>query len=552
MKSRNWLIIVFTILLTGIIIFAGCGKTTTTTPQSPSPTVQPGTTTTQAATTTTAKPGPTTSVVPSPTATTPTPQYGGTLIIGEYADPLLYPPKMRAPTDYRMAAPVLEALLRCDKTGKPSPWLATGFTNDSTAKTITLTLRKDVKFHDGTDFNAEAVKWNLEKFMAVKASGSANLASVDVIDNYTVRINLKVWDSTVPDGLSGTIGTMMSPTAYKTNGEEWCVTHPVGTGPFKFVSWEREARIVYEKFDGYWQKGKPYLDRIQIDIIKDAVTREMNFRAKKDDVTMEMPAKVLTAMQQEGNFNIALFNSGGWYFAPDSANPNSPFANVKVRQALAYAIDKNAISKGLYGGFFKPSNQYVYQGHWGYNPSVIGYPYDTTKAKQLLSDAGYSKGLNTTIHCSGADANQTGIATAVQGYLKDLGIDVKIDGMEQGAVFTMMSGGWKDIFEANAWSGADPLPQMVSMINRENFPSIFMPDDFVTTTKEAAAASDFATKQKKFQELMALAYDKYCLMIPTVTRSFSTVLYPYVHDHGFMGTADMGNWTPADTWLEKH
>ena len=182
----------------------------------------------------------------------PSPRYGGTLRLSDQVEGVSigYPPKVaRVTNTLRQAAPAVERLLRTDKTGKLIPWLATGFASDVVAKTITLPLRKGVKFHDGTDFNAEAVKWNLDLNMSARSPGTEKFRSVDIIDDYTVRINLTSWDSTVTGNLVQALGMIISPTAYKKNGEEWCANHPVGTGPFQFVSWEKDVRTTYKKFD---------------------------------------------------------------------------------------------------------------------------------------------------------------------------------------------------------------------------------------------------------------------------------------------------------------
>ena len=135
---------------------------------------------------------------------------------------------------------------------------------DSSGKVITLTLRRGVKFHDGTDFNAEAAKWNLDQAISTKQFGSVLIDSVDVVDPYTIRINLKQRDNTLLGMLGFSyIGMMISPTAFKTKGEDWVIANPVGTGPFRFASWQKDVKIAFRKFEGYWQKGKPYLDGIE-------------------------------------------------------------------------------------------------------------------------------------------------------------------------------------------------------------------------------------------------------------------------------------------------
>ena len=222
------------------------------------------------------------------------PQYGGILRIAENQDgaSIGYPPKLFPVVSMRQAAPALEPLFRNDAAGKPMPWLATGFKEDLANKSITLTIRKGVKFHDGTDFNGEAVKWNLELAMTAKASGTERLKSIDLVDPFTVRVNLTEWDNTVISNLAQSLGLMISPTAFKKNGgEQWAAKNPVGTGPFQFVSWEKDIRTVYKRFDSYWQKGKPYLDGIEWNIMPDPLTRMMSFKKGEMDVALSIAAK---------------------------------------------------------------------------------------------------------------------------------------------------------------------------------------------------------------------------------------------------------------------
>ena len=215
------------------------------------------------------------------------PRYGGTLRICDQAEGtgIGFPPKYRE-VNYstRQVAPAIERLLRHDKNNMLVPWLAEGFKEDAAAKVLTFTLRKGIKFHDGTDFNAEAVKWNLDQHRLARGQGAEKFKSIDVIDDYTVRINLAEWDNTVTDNLCHNTGLIISPAAYRLNGEEWCQNHPVGTGPFQFVDWKKGVRIAYEKFNGYWQKGKPYLDRVEWSAVEDGLVRQLSLRTKEVDM----------------------------------------------------------------------------------------------------------------------------------------------------------------------------------------------------------------------------------------------------------------------------
>ena len=131
-----------------------------------------------------------------------------------------------------------------------------------TMKSITFNLRKGVKFHDGSDFNAEVAKWNLDNMIKAEASAFASWASVDIIDDYTIRVNFTKWQSTLPMSFAegNPWAPMVSKAAFEKNGLEWMRANPVGTGPFKFESFQLDASLKVVRNPDYWIKGKPYLD----------------------------------------------------------------------------------------------------------------------------------------------------------------------------------------------------------------------------------------------------------------------------------------------------
>ena len=494
---------------------------------------------------------------PTPTKSSG-PRYGGTLRIAEQSEgfSIGFPPKMVRLLAYtmRQAVPAIEPLFRTDKTGKPAPWLATEYKEDAAGKAITLTLRKGVKFHDGTNFNAEAVKWNLDQCISAKSAGSEKFKSIDVINDYAVRINLTEWDSTVISSLASNIGMIISPIAFKKNGEEWASNNPVGTGPFQFVSMQKDIKTTYKKFDGYWQKGKPYLNGVEWNIIEDTNTRQMSFRAGELDIALSIAAKDVASLEK-GGFVVFRHRqgSGAASLIFDSANPNSLFANLKVRQAAQYAIDTEAIVKSLFFGEYEAANQYIYKGHWAYNPSLIGYPYNPSKAKQLLTEAGYPNGFKTKLtYLTTVENDQT--FTAVQNYLKAVGIDAQMDPVQTAKYGEIAYNGGK--WDGLIYNPASPNPDVAGILagrytgGGKFFASMLVPDDYLKAIQNAVTAPNFDGKQKNTQEAMKLMIDKYCLMIMLLSKSDLVAGKTNVHNHGFMESPQTAWWTPEDAWLE--
>lgn len=485
------------------------------------------------------------------------PQYGGVLRITEQNDGISigYPAKMaRIVFGIRQASPAVEALFRSDPQGKPVPYLVSTVKEDAKGKTITLVLKKGIKFHDGTDFNAEAVKWNIDECIASKTPGVEKITEIAVVDPYTVKINLSEWDSTVISSFTQLPGLMISPTACKKNGPQVCANTPVGTGPFQFVSWDKDKETLYKKFPGYWQKGKPYLDGIQWISVAEPVTREMLFRKGDADVLLTIAPKDVGKLEKDG-FKVSRNKlAGSMSIVPDSANAQSPFADVRVRRAAQHAIDNTAIAKTVYFGEAEATNQWVYKGHWAYNNSVQGFPYNPAKAKQLLKEAGYPNGFKTKIMYR-TNPVQDQVFVAVQGYLKAVGIDAELDPIQIARYdqVALQGGKWDGMIMNAVLANPDVVALLAQSYagKGKSYAQMAVPDDYAKAIEKAITAPDFKTKQKATQETMKLMTDKYSLQITLLCRSDFAVGAKNVHDHGFASTPDNALWTPEKVWMEK-
>jgi peptide/nickel transport system substrate-binding protein len=490
-------------------------------------------------------------------AATPAPRYGGVLRISDQTEgaSIGFPAKMPQVYSLRQAAPAIETLLRTDKTGKSSPWLATKVVENANDKTIVLTLRQGVKFHDGTDFNADSVKWNLDIQTAAKAQGSEKIKSVEAVDSYTVRINLTEWDSTVSGYLSQSLGMIISPAAYKKNGEEWCAKNPIGTGPFQFVSWDKDVKTVYKKFPGYWLKGKPYVDSIEFILMPDSQTRLMSLRVKEISIGMTMAAKDVEQFKKDG-FRVTLgkIGVGADTLVFDSANPKSPFSDIRVRRAAQYAVDTGALIREIYKGVAEPTNQWAYKGHWSYEPSVVGYPYNPQKAKQLLKEAGYPNGFKTKLMYRTTPTDDMEF-TAIQGFLKAVEIDVQLDPIlpPKYTATAFQGGTWEGLIQSGHWSYPDATAGLAARYNGggQFYNQMLVPDDYSKAIKAAVTAKNFAEKQKYTRQAIKLMIDKYCLKLVRHYLGAINIIQPYVHNDGLHETSNSGFWTPEEVWLEN-
>jgi len=483
------------------------------------------------------------------------PQYGGILkvISSNMVVNLGYPAAGYTPGDYFLADPAVETLFRLDKQGGAVPWLATGYKVSPDFKTIILTLRKGVKFHDGTDFNAEAVKYLLDIYRTSAMSELKSVESVDVIDSHTVRLNLSKYEIQLIPNLAFRAGQIVSPTAIKTQGKDWCMTHPVGTGPFKFVSYQRDSSLKFEKFPGYWQKGKPYLDSVEFLLIVDKTSAVMAFKSGQAHAAGPgMLDQHLAELKGTGKYTMSFIPLAVYGLAGDSNHPTSPFADVRVRKAIEHAIDKAAIAKAVGYGIHKPATQFTAAETWYYNPAVKGYEYSPQKAKDLLTQAGYSTGLKTKIMYATSDPQD--VFTAVQGYLAQVGIEAKLEPMAPPLFVQNHTSGWENaLMYMNISSGAHIDPGYILSNRLSNkgaqFVSVAHPADY--EAKLSAAASERNTTKRKalFQQVMKSIMDD-AIITPIFVMYGGSVVYPETRKLG-MYEISMHLWTPEDAWLSK-
>jgi peptide/nickel transport system substrate-binding protein len=544
-----------------------CSSATTTTSTSPTVSAAPttGTLTSTAPTTvtkTTASVTPTTTPSPQPSTTpsnkptsapaTPTPQYGSklrTLSVTGPAAPIGWPPEaVGASTP--SGKPTLESLVREDNSGHVTPWLAESWQVAPDGKSITFKLVKGVKFHDSTDFNAQAVKFNMDAVMAAKKAGTSLWTSVDAVDDYTVKLNLKQYQNSILSLLAVSTLPIVSPTAYKTRGIDWARWNPVGTGPFIFVSFERDVSMKFTKFDGYWQKGLPYLDGMEVFYIQDPLTRSAAFQSGYGHVINSADAKSAYDLAAKG-YEVINRVSGYSVLLPDSTHSDSPLANPKVRQAIEYAIDKVSMAKTLGYGYTDGATQATVPDGMAYNPDIKGRPYDVAKAKQLLTEAGYPNGFTTTITPDPQtyDANAV---LAIQSYLSKVGINAKINVVDAGKYTDLRSKGWTGLLSCAFSEYPNYGATMQTYISSDStqFNTVNRPDNYQETLSSALAATDFNTQKALCQKLVKIIYDD-AMIIPINTGANRNVLQLGIHGHGYFTTGHFICWTPETTWMEK-
>jgi peptide/nickel transport system substrate-binding protein len=471
---------------------------------------------------------------------------GGTLTWINLAGPASfgYPPKA-GPSDTQGTIGILQPLVNQDAQGNPTQLLATAWKTADDGKSVTFTLRQGVKFHDGSPFNAQVVKWNYD--LDIKAGKINSVSSVDVVDTYTVKFNLPQFNNAVIAQISDIY--MISQSSVDKNGADWAAANAVGTGPFKQGEFVRDASLTKVKYADYWAKGLPYLDVFKQVFIPDKTAARMAFEAGEAQI-LDLQSDGAAADQLKAKYNIRSKSSGSWFLISDFGNADSPFNKLQVRQALDYAINKKALVDTIGHGYLDALSQVVTPEFSCYNPNIKEIPYDPAKARDLLKQAGYPTGFSTMLFTI-AGFTDPAIMTALQGYLNDVGIIATINNMDMGTGFTTVQQGWKNGlylgatgFNANMCQRLGPDLGATS----KNYPNSPRPANWQATLDKAAAAMDNAGRDQYLQQLWQITADNAFITSLFGDRKIiamdKSVNSEYLTWHPV-------KWNPADTWINK-
>jgi peptide/nickel transport system substrate-binding protein len=297
-----------------------------------------------------------------PTAWAQQPKPGGTLRVAWEADVTGLDPHLSPGIQaYFVVGNLFNSLLTIDAELNYVPELAESWDVLEDGKVYVFHLRKGVKFHDGTDFDAEVVRWNFQRIVdpeekAIDVPFYSIVEAVEVVDTHTVKFTLKHPSATLlPVMAANRAGFLqMSPASYKQWGKENVRLHPVGTGPFKLVRWDQNQIIVLEKNPHYFKPGLPYLDRIELRIMKEGVTRVTALRAGEVDFANAVPREHVDRLTRDTK--IQLLKGRETQRLSTQFNQRHPaFKDVRVRQALlGYGIDRQAIAKTALLGLAQP------------------------------------------------------------------------------------------------------------------------------------------------------------------------------------------------------
>jgi peptide/nickel transport system substrate-binding protein len=493
---------------------------------------------------------------------------GGTLTVALSVEPdTLDPGAATQSAAIQVAREVYDTLIYLDPSnGEFVPGLATSWKTSADGKAVTFTLRTGVTFADGTDFNADAVKFTFQRILSADYKSPiakpklGPLTGVRVIDPQTVEFDLSSPYPSLLNALSqGNFG-IVSPAAVQKYGAAYG-QHPVGTGPFSFVEWVPGDHVTLKKNPDYnWapsvtkHQGPAYLDQVVFKVVSDNSARTAALQSGDVQVAWNMPAADYTRLKGAGGdlvMQSAPWSGGSlsWFLNTERAPTN----DLAVRQAIEYGLDRHALIETALFGNYTPAEGPISPSTVYYSKAVEGmYPYDAAKAKSLLDGAGWTVGDGGIRHKDGQSLTLTiitiaqfePIATTIQGLLKPLGFDVKVDVRDQAAAVAADNKG-EGTGGITGLVDSDPagIQLFYSSANYGGYDWSRIKDDQIDKLlADQAVQTDTAKRADLFSQLQVMIMQK-ALIYPmyqgaflwglsTKVKGFHTdiLAYPYYYD----------------------
>ena len=352
-----------------------------------------------------------------------TPVAGGSVVFGMTQDLVSLDPHIETDAGTRdVVFNLYEGLVKPDSDGEIVPAVASDVQVSDDAKQYSFTLRDGITFHDGTPVTVEDVKYSIDRYAEIQGESSAFSIVSDVVieDEKTVVVNLK-------ESYSEFLSMMTLAVIPQSNDD--ITGNPIGTGPYKFVSYTPGQNIVMEKYDGYWKEGAPSLDQVTFKFIADVDTAFVELQAGTIDIMKYLTSEQAESLGDEytiyeGSMNMV----HGMFF--NSAY--EPLGNQKVRQAICYAVDRDSVNQFIFGGKSKLIGSHMIPAlEKYYEPEAENvYTYDPEKAKQLLAEAGYADGFELVVTVPSSYSQHVDTAQIFVEQLQQVGIDAKINQVE--------------------------------------------------------------------------------------------------------------------------
>ena len=435
-----------------------------------------------------------------------TPQSGGTLNVGLASDAKTYDPIYSVQfTERHVLYLVFNTLVKYAPDFSIKPELAKSWETSPDGKRITFTLQQGVTFQDGTPFNADAVKWNIDRRMDPAVNSpqrellTPEIASVEVLDPQRVAFNLTKPSPAIFSLLGERPGFMVSPTSWQKLGKDFS-EHPVGTGAFVLKEWTRGTQVVLEKNPNYWERGLPYLDRIVVRDLAGSVVGVQRLLTGEVDYVGELTPSDVRPLEGKAEITLQPIKVGRWYFLQWHVNA-TPFDNAKLRQAFAHAIDRQRLNEITMRGQGTVSNGPTPEGLWWYDPAVQSYDHDPAKAKALLAEAGYANGFEYVLSTPQVAVFQQ-INQLLQEQLAAVGIKVTLQPVASSEWYARVVAGTTNLTPTRWTQRADPDGLLSILFDSKGFANTmkYHSDKVDALLAQARATYDIATRKRLYAE----------------------------------------------------
>ena len=401
-------------------------------------------------------------------------------------------------------------LLTRDENGKLVGELATEWTaiDDTTWE---FKLREGVKFQNGETLNAEIIKENIERIInppdGLRTYGYiAGVTGAKVVDDLTVRILSENPMPTLPNSLPL---LSMLPMSEMNRALKDVASRPVGAGPFRFVEWVRDDHLILEAFQDFW-KGPPKIDKVTFVPIPENDVRVSALLVGQVDIITNVPVSAIDRLKASPDVDVYISEGPRIMYVGMVTEKEGPLQNLKVRQALNMAIDKDSIFKYILNGCGSSHGQPVGKSMIGYNPNTEPYPYDPKAAKALLAKAGYPDGFTVTFNCTlGRLSMDKEIAEAIASQLSKIGVNAEIKTMDWGTFSKIRaSREIEGLFLGSLGYGSyDGYSVLYDGLRTGSNFSFYTSKTLDNMIKDIAAINDLDQREQKLQDAMQYAHD---------------------------------------------
>ncbi len=438
---------------------------------------------------------------------------GGTFVFSRASDSdNLDPVTQDGNIDIWIFMSIYDQLVRVNEAGTAlEPGLAEKWEVSPDGLTYTFHLRKGVTFSDGTPLKASDVKFSVNRAKTNQKSGWTftlePLKDIATPDDSTVVMTLsQPWAPFLSD-IAMFNSSIMSEAFVKKIGEEKLVEQTLGTGPFVLSEWKKGEYITLKKNDKYWDKGLPYLDQLKITVVPDDNNRILQLQGGEIDGMYDVPLNRVGDLEKDDKLTVNKFVSTYNNFIALNTR-NAPLNDVKVRQALNYATDKQSLIKVVTFGIGEVSNSFMPNGALYWNKDQVGYPFDLDKAKALIKDSSIPSGGKIAIQVQAGMQQSLQLATALKDMWSKIGIDLDIQQLEQAVVndnyrnnkYEAYATGWtNDIIDPDELVSYAILPEQV-----QNYHTGWTNQEAIDLAKKGRAVIDDAERRKIYYRIQEI------------------------------------------------